>query len=328
MNKEVCNNFIYVTTKFPDQLDSDRKYYFNDDQHFKEYCDNNKCDSDLEKVNAGCLYFFNAFFKDSSVFESVAKSNIDIVDYIILWLNYMLNLKSNQAKNSLNHFYTTFINNERYKNTINYIEGYNNYKVLIDKKHDLTSKDMDNNIISELYDAFKLLCEMYSTFGESTSNCTKYSEKAKQFVEKYKNLNENSNNTEGTSYNKILSTLSTDYNNLKNKCSNIASFPEINTSTNTAKITKQTSEQTVQNSAQTSEVASLSSSIGNKLIPVLSIFGAIAFFLGIGYKYSLFKSRKQSRKQHLREKLKNKEENGSLIYDLKSSDYFRNNNND
>ncbi|CXH19895.1 Plasmodium variant antigen protein Cir/Yir/Bir, putative [Plasmodium berghei] len=75
---------------------------------------------------------------------------------------------------------------------------------------------------------------------------------------------------------------------------------KINTSTNTAKRPEQAS-------AQASEVTLSSSSIGNKLIPVLSIFGAIAFFLGIGYKYSLFKSRKRSRKQHLREKVKNKE---------------------
>ncbi|SCL86693.1 Plasmodium variant antigen protein Cir/Yir/Bir, putative [Plasmodium berghei] len=146
---------------------------------------------------------------------------------------------------------------------------------------------------------------MYSVFDVDKNDCTKCSDKANQFVEKYKNLNENSNNTEGSPYRKILSTLSTDYNNLKNKCSDSSSFPSIETT----QISVKGSEQTVQNSAQTSEVALLSSSIGNKLIPVLSIFGAIAFFLGIGYKYSLFKSRKRSRKQHLREKLKNKEEN-------------------
>ncbi|SCL87535.1 Plasmodium variant antigen protein Cir/Yir/Bir, putative, partial [Plasmodium berghei] len=281
-----------------------------DDHHFKEYCDNNKCDSDLEKVNAGCLYFFNAFFKDSSLFEFVAKSNIDIVEYIITWLSYMLNLKKNEENNitNLNHFYSVYINGgDKYKKSITGVSGYTSYKDLIDKKKDLM--DISNENMSKFYDAFKSLCEMYTEFDDTNKNCTKCSGKAKEFVEKYKNLNENSNNTEGSPYRKILSTLSTDYNNLKNKCSDSSSFPSIETTQISVKGSEQTSEKTVQNYAQTSEVALLSSSIGNKLIPVLSIFGAIAFFLGIGYKYSLFKSRKRSRKQHLREKLKNKEEN-------------------
>ncbi|SBW38092.1 BIR protein [Plasmodium berghei] len=301
MNKDVCSNFLYLTTNL--KYDSSNKNYqiINGD-HLKKHCDNENCGSDLEKISAGCLYFFNEFFGSSSVFESVAKNNINIVDYIIIWLSYMLNLKENDYNNSLNHFYTTYINNEKYKNPIDGVEAYSNYKNIIEKKHDLTKMNIKD--ISKFYDSFILLCEMYTAFNDDNKNCTNCSEKANKFVEKYKELN--SNNNKGSSYDKILSTLSTDYDNLKNKCSNIASFPKINTSTNTEKGPEKAS---VQNSAQTSEVTSLSSSIGNKLIPVLSIFGAIAFFLGIGYKYSLFKSRKRSRKQHLREKLKNKEEN-------------------
>ncbi|WBY56207.1 PIR protein [Plasmodium yoelii yoelii] len=44
---------------------------------------------------------------------------------------------------------------------------------------------------------------------------------------------------------------------------------------------------------QTSEVISSSSSIANKLFIVLSTFGAIGIFLGISYKYSLFRSQKR-----------------------------------
>ncbi|SCL86671.1 BIR protein [Plasmodium berghei] len=304
MDAEICKNFLLVRTNFPDQLDSDGEYKFKDDGHFKKYCSGNNCSSNLEKVNAGCLYFFDEFFKDSSVFKSVANSNIDIVDYIIIWLSYMLNLKENDYNNSLNHFYTTYINNEKYKNPIDGVEAYSNYKNIIEKKHDLTKMNIKD--ISKFYDSFILLCEMYTAFNDDNKNCTNCSEKANKFVKKYQELDGDSNNTEGTSYSKILSTLSTDYNNLKNKCSNIPTLPEVNTSQNTPKSPGQ-------NSAQTSEVTPLSSSIGNKLIPVLLIFSAIAFFLGIFYKYSLFKSRKRAQKQYLREKLKNKEENGSLI---------------
>ncbi|SCL81543.1 BIR protein [Plasmodium berghei] len=296
MDAEICRNFIYLMTKFPDKL-INGQYKIEDDQHFKQYCNNDSCDTDLEKVNAGCLYLLDAFYKNSDLFQSVANSNINIVEYIIIWLSYMLTLKENTSSSMshLQHFYTTYINGgDKYKNSITGVTEYTNYKDLIDKTN-MTKVDIKD--ISKFYDAFKTLCEMYTAFDEDTSNCTKCSEKANQFVQKYKELN----NNKGSSYNKILSTLSTDYNNLKNKCSNIASFPEINTSTNIEKSPEQAS---VQNSAQTSEVTSLSSSIGNKLIPVLSIFGAIAFFLGIGYKYSLFKSRKRSRKQHLRERPK------------------------
>ncbi|CXJ30287.1 BIR protein [Plasmodium berghei] len=298
MNKDVCSNFIYLMTNL-EYDSSNKKYQIIKDDHFKQYCSNQNCVNELEKISAGCLYLFNEFFKDSSVFNSVAKSNINIVDYIIIWLSYMLNLKeNNDGTSNLTYFYTTNINNDKYTNTIDGVEGYTSYKDLIDKKKDLM--DISNENMSKFYDAFKSLCEMYTEFDDTNKNCTKCSGKAKEFVEKYKNLNENSNNTEGSPYRKILSTLSNDYNNLKNKCDSFPTISEINTSTNTAKRPEQAS-------AQASEVTLSSSSIGNKLIPVLSIFGAIAFFLGIGYKYSLFKSRKRSRKQHLREKVKNKE---------------------
>ncbi|ETB61162.1 hypothetical protein YYC_02088 [Plasmodium yoelii 17X] len=288
MNKQVCEKFKNVWTNFNDKL-IEGKYKINDDGDFKQYCSSQNCVNELEKINAGCLYLFDAFFKDSNLFKSVAKSNIDIVDYIMVWLIYMLSLMQNESKNSLHHFYTTNINNqENYTNSIKNVEGYSNYKDLILKKHNLTNRDMYNNIISELYDAFKLLCEMYIEFDEKTSNCTKFSEKANQFVNKYEELNKDSNNTYGSSYNKILSTLSTDYNKLKDKCSNIPSITEI--------ATKRYS----QMSGDTSSL-----SIGNKLFIVLSIFGAIAIFLGISYKYSLFGFRKRFQKQKLREKLKN-----------------------
>ncbi|SCL87033.1 BIR protein [Plasmodium berghei] len=302
MDANICRNFLLVMTKFPDQLDSKGKYYFNDDQNFKEYCTNNSCDSDLEKINAGCLYFFNAFFKDSDLFQSVAKSNINIVDYIIIWLSYMLNLKeNNNGTSNLTYFYTTNINNDKYTNSITGVDAYSSYKDLIDKKHDLTKVDIKD--ISKFYDVFKKLCEMYTEFDDDNKNCTKCSGKAKEFVEKYKDLNKDYNNTNSSSYNKMLSTLSTDYNNLKNKCKNVQNskfplLPEIKTTQISVKSYEQTS-------AQTPEVASSSSSIGNNLFTVLSVFGAIALFLGISYKYSLFGRRKRSQKQYLREKIKN-----------------------
>ncbi|CXI57227.1 BIR protein [Plasmodium berghei] len=287
MNAEICRNFLLVRTKFPDQLNSNGKYYFNDDQHFKEYCSGNNCSNDLEKVNAGCLYLFDTFFKDSSVFKSVANSNINIVEYIMIWLSYMLNLKNNEGSDSINFFYNTNINNDKYQKPITNVTEYKNYKDLIDKKKYFL--DMDSNIISNFYEAFKLLCEMYTEFDENKKDCTGCSEKSSQFAKKYEELNKGSNINEDSPYYPLLSTLSNDYNNFKNKCNDTSSFPEI---------------ETRKFYGQFYEAVSSSSSIANKLIPILSIFGAIAIFLGISYKYSLFGFRKRDQKQKLREKLK------------------------
>ncbi|ETB56385.1 hypothetical protein YYC_05814 [Plasmodium yoelii 17X] len=107
--------------------------------------------------------------------------------------------------------------------------------------------------MSKFYDAFKLLCNMYDNDAINT-NVNKLLNNATMPFNKYTEL-KNDYNTEGTAYSQILSTLSTYYNNLKNKRSNIPSLPGIAT-----------------------EFFAPSSSIATKLFIVLSIFGAIALF--------------------------------------------------
>ncbi|ETB56690.1 hypothetical protein, variant [Plasmodium yoelii 17X] len=291
----LCKKFENVKTNFTYEPNN-KNYKIKNDDDFKKYCTNNNCVTEIDKINAGCLYLFDAFFGNSSSFKDLANSNINIVDYIMLWLSYILSLKNNEYKNSLKYFYSASINSdEKYKKAIDYIQGNSNYKDLIVNKHDLTNDDIDSNIIANLYDAFNKLCDIYTEFNENSPNCDKCLTKANEFANKYEALNKDSNNTYGSSYNKILYTLSTDYNKLKDKCSNIPSITEIATNSY----------------AQMSGYAS-SSSIANKLFIVLSIFGAIAIFLGISYK---------------RKNKKYKEENESLIYYSKSSDYSMNSNN-
>ncbi|ETB61163.1 hypothetical protein YYC_02089 [Plasmodium yoelii 17X] len=282
-----CKRFKNVWEWFLDELDNEQNYQFINDEYLKKYCDNQKCNTYIVKINSVSLYLFNEFFKNYSVFESVAKNNINIVEYIMIWLSYMLNLKNKgNSIESLYYFYNDFIDNNKYKNSIYGVDAYNSYDDLINKKNELMN--MKINDISKFYDAFKLLCEMYTEFDENTSNCKTCSEKAKEFVKKYEQLNGNSSITGNSPCSQILSTLSNDYNNLKNECNGISSFPTI----------------TTKFSVQSSEVTSSNSSIENKLIIFLSICGAIAIFLGISYKYSLFGFRKRSKKQQIREKLK------------------------
>ncbi|CDS44796.1 PIR protein [Plasmodium yoelii] len=287
MDAEICKRLLPLKNSFSN-LDNDGGYQFINNEDFQNYCTSENCDDDTDKVNARCLYIFDEFFKNSDNFESVAKSNINIVEYIMIWLSYMLNRIKTQEKNSIELFYDTYIkDNDKYTDNIKYIVGYKGYKDLIDRNKYFLSMDM--SIISKLYDAFNTLCDIYIDHDANKSNCVNYSEKANQFVETYKKIIIDHNIGENIRYFHVLINLLTDYDNLKKNCENIPSTPDI---------TKIISEQHV------CEVASSSSSIASKLIPILSILVAIPIFLGIAYKYSLFGFRKRSQKQHLRENLK------------------------
>ncbi|CDU20350.1 PIR protein [Plasmodium yoelii] len=287
MNKQMCKMFLVVRNSISDKLDNNKNYRIINEQPIKEYCTNNMCVNELEKINAGCLFLFDALFKDSSVFSYYTKNNINIVKYIIIWLSYMLNLKEQVGTvNNLQYFYNMYMEGgDKYKNRITDIKEYSSYKDLIDK---INMMNMDIKDISKFYDAFSTLCNMYIEFDEDSPNCNKFSEQGKEFVRKYEELKKNYNITEDSPYNQVLSILSTDYNNFKNKCKILPSLPTIDKKPH----------------AQSSEATS-SSSISKNLFIVLSIFGAIGFFLGISYKYSLFGFRKRFQKQKLREKLKN-----------------------
>ncbi|ETB58556.1 hypothetical protein YYC_03858 [Plasmodium yoelii 17X] len=260
------------------------RYKFKDDKIFKEYCTGDKCDDYPGKINAACLYLLDAFFKDNSVFDSVAKSNINIVEYIIIWLSYMLNFIKLDENANIEPFYNKYINNDdkdnKYNEKIDEVTDYQSYKDLIDKKQNFMSigtKDMSN-----FYDAFILLCEMYSELDAQKNQCNKFSGQAKEFVEKYDELNEYYNNGKYSPYNQLLSTLSNDYNNLKNKCNDPESsnFPSLPT-------------------------YSRRLVIKNTLISIGFIFVAVSIFLGIAYKYSLLGFRKRFKKQQIRERIKN-----------------------
>ncbi|KEG00962.1 hypothetical protein YYE_03995 [Plasmodium vinckei vinckei] len=206
---------------------------------------------------------------------------MNIYEYIIIWLIYMLNLKDGNPISNLNVFFVQYknkrggpslisTNSKDYSNVIDNLIFNNNYLV-----------DMNKNIIYKFYNLLKSLCSMYNDINKDT-----------------KLLNNNDFDTDGSSHRTLLSSLSTDYNNLKNKYGNNKScdFPSI------PKIVP------IKNSAQPTalspEATSSSSSILNTLIPGLSTFSAIPVFLGIAYKYSVFGFDKRLQREYLREKIK------------------------
>ncbi|CDS44690.1 PIR protein [Plasmodium yoelii] len=321
MNKEVCKRFENVREWLPDKL-IDGNYQFNDNNSLNNNCNsndfsNNYCNniefsdflcnidfkSDFEKISAGCLYLLDEFIKDCGVDPPPARNNINIVDYIMIWLSYMLNLKESE-KDNITCFYGTYVYYcDKYKEKINELTDYKSYMGLIDTKMDMLN--MNSKILSKFYKAFKLLCEMYTEFDEKKKDCTKCLGKANEFVETYKELND-PDNTKYDGYCQAWSTLSNDYKNLKNECNDDKFLPEIDTTETDAKCSEETSKKNnVAGYEQFSEDTSSSSSIASKLIPVLLIFVAIPILLGIAYKYSLFGFRKRFQKQKLREKIKN-----------------------
>ncbi|ETB58547.1 hypothetical protein YYC_03876 [Plasmodium yoelii 17X] len=259
MDADICKKFQDLRDSFPDYLDISRSYKFINEDDFKDYCTGNKCNDDTGKINAGFLYLLDAFFKNSDNFVSVAKRNINIVEYIMIWLSYMLSFTTIDENGSIYPVCDHYINSdEKYNEQIVGVTGYQNYKDLIYKKENLMSISIID--MSNFYDAFILLCDMYIGL-EKNPNCDNYLEKAKNFVETYDALNEDYNNGKGNPYNQLLSTLSNDYNRFKNIC----------------------------NGAQSSNFPSLPTYsrkfvIKSTLIPIAFIFVAVSIFLGITYK--------------------------------------------
>ncbi|SCL92108.1 Plasmodium variant antigen protein Cir/Yir/Bir, putative [Plasmodium chabaudi adami] len=265
---------------------------YSNNELYNDYCpkkngERRQCETICEKISAGFIWLLITF---EHLCDDVCSNNENekYAEYAILWLNSKLNQISNEGITTLKDFYTKHIKDNK---------GDVDYKDHLDNK--INSMNIVIKDISNIHEAFEILCKIYTAHNENDKECTNCSQNAEEFVQKIEKLNKDPSITGNNSYSKILSTLSDDYNYLKNyyanncsECSNIPNFPDINPSKNS-----------LHNSVDVSEFASSSSSVASKLIPVLSIF-AISLFLGIAYKYSLFGFGKRSQKRYLRENIK------------------------
>ncbi|CDU16004.1 hypothetical protein YYC_00243 [Plasmodium yoelii 17X] len=261
-----------------------------------------ECNTNGEKINAGLIWLLE-MFKNHCSDNSSGNENVKYPEYAILWLSNMVNKTPGEGITTLNDFYTKYIkNNTDYNdsntdskdcsNSLKDGTGYTNFKKFIETNGDFMNMNM--HTMAMLYDAFKILCNMYTEFDEKTSDCEKYMKYADDFFKKYEFLNNIDDITEGSPYHQVLSTLLNDYNNFKNKYNN----------TQCCKSSPLQTIEKMQASARSSEFTLSNLSIEKKLSIVLSTFGAMVFFFGISYKYSLFGFRKRSQKQYLRKKLK------------------------
>ncbi|ETB58053.1 hypothetical protein YYC_04142 [Plasmodium yoelii 17X] len=291
----LCNNFDTLRKFFHDELKASGEYNFSSGM-LSKYCPNNNCDTNIKKINAGCLWLFNEFFGKSGT-SNYDDRYKDVVVCIMIWLSYKLSLKSHDGIKTLNDFYSNHIeNNTEYtKHKLN-DENYSSYKKIIDKIKEYM--DININKMSKFYELIKLLCDMNTAYTGCKND--KFSEDANKFVDKYKELLNDNNNTKDSSYNKVLRVLSNYYNNfeqnrvIKHITINLTSLPTEKTSQNvdvegskaiktyeSSSGTDQPDHVTITHSYDTTLSGS---SLVNKLILVLSILVAIAIFLGISYK--------------------------------------------
>ncbi|CAD2095800.1 PIR protein CIR protein [Plasmodium vinckei petteri] len=202
----------------------------------------NYCDYYHQMATSGVIYVLK------NLKENYDLEDDKLAEYAILWLRYKLNQKAPYNKTQLNTFYTSYIQtNEHYNDKINNSVNMT-YKDIIDTKKDL----MGIKEMTKFSYPFKILLLLYNKNNKKSGNCD-HSDDAKKFADEFEKLNNDSNINWNASYRKLLFRLSDDYNNLKNKCPNFQSLPEIKTPP-------------------------------SKLIPALSTFSVIPVFLGIAYK--------------------------------------------
>ncbi|EAA19240.1 putative yir1 protein, partial [Plasmodium yoelii yoelii] len=259
-----CGQIDLLRMCLPDESGDTPKSELQNIKNYNKYCPNGDCNSEIDQITIGFLWLLGQYFTEYPTKDGVINYNKPFFLYIILWLSYKLNQNTEENFTKINDFYDKYVkNSNKYSN---FKDGA--YKILglgefMNKHKDLL--DIDIKDLSKFYDASKLICSMYSNVAQSQTSET-LSNDATSFVQKYIDLSNKYNNESALNL-QILPALLTDYNNLNKKCRNIPPFSEIESKF----------------SALASEDTS-SSSIGNRFFTVLSIFGAIALFLGISYK--------------------------------------------
>ncbi|ETB56498.1 hypothetical protein YYC_05537 [Plasmodium yoelii 17X] len=253
--------------------DSKNPDEYNSRDLLKFYCPDSNCSSDELKIISGFIMLLNLIGEEEIDGEK-------LVEYAILWLSYKLNQKKENETIILKDFYTDHIEyNSCYKGNIPTDSNSNINKDVIEKKIDMMNMDIKD--ISNFYDPFKSLCNMYSELDPKKTQCKTCLENAGEFFEKYEKLKNTFDITKGDSYSQLWSNLSVDYKIFQEKynsfkCDNVSSVVACPRSS----VTK------------------------NTLISIAIIFIASSILLGVSYKYSLFGFRKRPQKQHLREMLK------------------------
>ncbi|ETB59310.1 hypothetical protein YYC_02829, partial [Plasmodium yoelii 17X] len=173
--------------------------------------------SDEEKIVSGFIMLLN-------IFNDIAdEENIDsdkLIEYAILWLSYKLNQKTQNGTTTLNYFYTNHIKTNSHYNQKTIDDSGNKINMgVIDTK--IESMNMNIKDISNFYDSFKSLCNVYSELDPEKTQCKTCLENAGEFFEKYEKLKNVSNTIEGSPNSQLWSSLLNDYEKFENKYNSV-----------------------------------------------------------------------------------------------------------
>ncbi|ETB60003.1 hypothetical protein YYC_02396 [Plasmodium yoelii 17X] len=56
MNYKMCGRFSTLRLFYPDQSNKTTSFEFQNNGNIKNYCPNQNCNTDLDKINAACLW--------------------------------------------------------------------------------------------------------------------------------------------------------------------------------------------------------------------------------------------------------------------------------
>ncbi|VEV58073.1 CIR protein PIR protein, fragment [Plasmodium vinckei vinckei] len=119
---------------------------------------------------------------DSDLVDNDVPKNMNINEYIITWLIYMLKLKDGNSITNLNDFYYQYKNQRGgYSLVSTNGKDYSNIidNIIINKNYLM---DMDKNIIYKFYNLLKSLCSMYNDINKDTPDCTQFRKKLKHLL--------------------------------------------------------------------------------------------------------------------------------------------------
>ncbi|CAD2097240.1 CIR protein PIR protein [Plasmodium vinckei petteri] len=236
----------------------------------------NYCPHSRNPQGIGTCYFYHEMATSGviNLVEKLMKYGLDydkLSEYAILFLSYKLYQNPEYSHRKLNDIYTKNIETNKYYNNKIKDNGLT-CKEIINRKKNLMNMNIKE--ISKFNVLFSLLFSFYSGINKNNLDCNKCSKDANEFVQNFEKLNEDSNINGNTSYSRLLSTLSNDYDHFKSYyaekcrgCKDIPTLPKVKTPP-------------------------------SKLIPVLSTFSVIPVFLGIAYKTIFKKKIKKNKEEH------------------------------
>ncbi|SCL91133.1 CIR protein [Plasmodium chabaudi adami] len=219
MSAHVCKIFDNLYKQLPDDDDKEKKIN-SGSLLYESFCpkvgeEYQKCDSDLDTINAGFIYLLLQLFDNVESEGEHEDQKDNYVYYGLMWASYKLQQsnRNNDRSIGLNDFFTDYVTNS---------EWYEGIKEHVESKMPLINSDNNIEHMSNIYQIFKQMCEIFSNNDDEIDKIDfmSYYESVKICGENI--LKKNSNNadtdTSGTSCPALYDVLKYVYNGFKKDC--------------------------------------------------------------------------------------------------------------